>query len=151
MNTSVFNYPPTDENYKKMLSYAEQIKKRREKLGIQSRYTTSEFTGSYQGSLKKQEKWSIKNCKKLNDICMMYNITPDKLFSYITNRLEREYDLKNAETIYEKTMSIPPKHPLDIVNYFPELAKLADEYLEKIIEFTNSRLNSSSHQTNLTF
>lgn len=54
------------------------------------------------------------------------------LYHHILLRIEEEFDLQVANEIYREELGQPPKYALDIVSYFPELARMADDYLDRL-------------------
>ena len=54
------------------------------------------------------------------------------LYHHILVRLGEEFNLDAANEIYRKELGHLPKYALDIVSYFPELGRLADEYLDMV-------------------
>lgn len=47
-----------------------------------------------------------------------------------------------ANKIYEEELGHCPKYTMDIVSYFPELARMADSYLDKLEEVMGKQLNN---------
>ena len=68
----------------------------------------------------------------MNALCEKSNVSLSYLYHRILQRLGEEFDLDSANRIYEEERGHVPKYALDIVSYFPELAKLADDYLDKL-------------------
>ena len=52
-------------------------------------------------------------------------------------RLGEEYDLEQANKIYEQEIGHAPKYALDIVSYFPDLGRLADDFLDRLERLLN--------------
>ena len=55
------------------------------------------------------------------------------LYHFILSKLSEEYDLEAANEIYEKERGYYPEYAMDIVEYFPQLAEKANEYLGRLI------------------
>lgn len=80
----------------------------------------------------KNPSWYHRNRRRMNRICDRANISLSALYHHILVRLGEEYDLDRANEIYEEEVGHAPKYALDIVTYFPELGRLADDYLDRV-------------------
>lgn len=80
----------------------------------------------------KNPSWYHRNRRRMNKICEKANISLSALYHHILVRLGEEYDLDRANEIYEEEVGHAPKYALDIVTYFPELGRLADDYLDRV-------------------
>lgn len=76
--------------------------------------------------------WFQRNNRRMGEICERANAPRKTLYHHILVRLGEEYDLAAANRIYAMENGYPPRYAIDIVSYFPELAALADEYLDKM-------------------
>lgn len=76
--------------------------------------------------------WYQRNRRRMNRISEKLDISLSYLYHHILVRLGEEFNLDAANEIYRKEMGHPPKYALDIVSYFPELGRLADEYLDMV-------------------
>lgn len=97
----------------------------------------SNATSKYRTSstlLPKNPNWYQRNRRRMNRICEKENVTLSFLYYQILLRLGEEYDLDRANAIYEEELGYPPKYPMDIVSYFPELAELATTFLDRLEE-----------------
>ena len=88
-------------------------------------------TNSY--VLPPANKWYYRNKDKLHYICQKLDIPMKEMYRGVLWYLGQEYDLDAANEIYYKRTGIHPKYPMNIVSFFPELEKLADEFLELVI------------------
>ena len=88
-------------------------------------------TNSY--VLPPANKWYYRNKDKLYYICQKLDIPMKEMYRGVLWYLGQEYDLDAANEIYYKRTGIHPKYPMNIVSFFPELEKLADEFLELVI------------------
>ena len=61
------------------------------------------------------------------------------LYHQILVRLGEEYDLDAANKIYCEEVGHAPKYALDIVSYFPELARMATAFIDKLEEKMNTQ------------
>ena len=73
----------------------------------------------------------------MNHICEKANVPLSTLYHHILLRLGEEYDLEQANKIYEQEIGHAPKYALDIVSYFPDLGRLADEFLDRLERLLN--------------
>ena len=81
----------------------------------------------------------IRNRRKINKLCDMANITLSVLYHHILMRVGEEYDLTAAEKIYETERGYKPVYPMDMIDYFPELGRLAEEFLDGLIKLESSK------------
>ena len=81
----------------------------------------------------------IRNRRKINKLCDMANIKLSVLYHHILMRVGEEYDLTAAEKIYETERGYKPVYPMDMIDYFPELSRLAEEFLDGLIKLESSK------------
>lgn len=81
----------------------------------------------------------IRNRRKINKLCDMANTTLSALYHHILMRVGEEYDLTAAEKIYENERGYKPVYPMDMIDYFPELSRLAEEFLNDLIKLESSK------------
>ena len=80
----------------------------------------------------KNPSWYHRNRRRMNHICVKANVPLSTLYHHILVRLGEEYDLEQANKIYEEEIGHAPRYALDIVSYFPDLGRLADEFLDRL-------------------
>lgn len=80
----------------------------------------------------KNPSWYCRNQRKMRRICNASGKEMTELIHNVLLRLGEEYDLDAANDIYVNELGFEPEYALDIVNYFPELAELADEYIGNV-------------------
>ena len=85
----------------------------------------------------KNPSWYHRNRRRMNHICEKANVSLSTLYHHILLRLGEEYDLEQANKIYEQEIGHAPKYALDIVSYFPDLGRLADEFLDRLERLLN--------------
>lgn len=90
----------------------------------------------------KNPSWQARNRRRINALCEKANTSISNLYHHVLLRLGEEYDLNAANRIYEEELGHVPKYAMDIVSYFPELARMADAYLDKLEEVTEKQLNN---------
>lgn len=81
----------------------------------------------------------VRNRRKINKLCGMANTTLSVVYHHILMRVGEEYDLTAAEKIYENERGYKPVYPMDMIDYFPELSKLAETFLNGLIELESSK------------
>lgn len=81
----------------------------------------------------------VRNRRKINKLCDMANTTLSVLYHHILMRVGEEYDLTAAEKIYENERGYKPVYPMDMIDYFPELGRLAEEFLNGLIKLESSK------------
>lgn len=111
----------------------------RVKEEIESSKETIDFPSypkqTYQTSstpVPKNPSWYCKNRRRMNIICDKLDIKLSTLYHHILLRLGEEYNLVRANEIYEEENGHTPNYALDIVSYFPELGRMADEFLDRL-------------------
>ena len=85
----------------------------------------------------KNPSWYHRNRRRMIHICEKANVPLSTLYHHILLRLGEEYDLEQANKIYEQEIGHAPKYAIDIVSYFPDLGRLADEFLDRLERLLN--------------
>lgn len=80
----------------------------------------------------KNPSWYERNRRRINFICEIAKCKHSKLYHRVLVRLSEEYNIDEANRIYELEIGHKPQYAIDIVSYFPELGRLADEFLDKL-------------------
>lgn len=80
----------------------------------------------------KNPSWYERNRRRINFICEVGRCKHSKLYHHVLVRLSEEYNIDEANRIYELEIGHKPQYAIDIVSYFPELGRLADEFLDKL-------------------
>lgn len=80
----------------------------------------------------KNPSWYERNRRRINFICEIAKCKHSKLYHHVLVRLSEEYNIDEANRIYELEIGHKPQYAIDIVSYFPELGRLADEFLDKL-------------------
>lgn len=80
--------------------------------------------------LRKNIGWYYDNREAIDVVCDELNMTYSELYHHILHFIGQKYDLKAARRIYEKELGYRPEMPMDIVEYFPQLAEYATTILE---------------------
>ena len=85
----------------------------------------------------KNPSWYHRNRRRMIHICEKANVPLSTLYHHILLRLGEEYDLEQANKIYEQEIGHAPKYAIDIVSYFPDLGGLADDFLDRLERLLN--------------
>lgn len=92
--------------------------------------------------LPETKDWYKRNESRLDRICHEGKITKKQVIHILLKRAGEKYDLGAAKRIYREELGRPPQYALDVVSYFPELTKIADqlmEDMERIIEMNKEQ------------
>lgn len=81
----------------------------------------------------------MRNRRKLNKLCDISGATLPFVYHHLLMRIGEEYDMSAAEKIYENEKGHKPIYPMDIIDYFPELGRFAEEFLDGLIELESRR------------
>lgn len=88
--------------------------------------------------IPKNPSWYARNQRRMYRICNNANAPLSQLHYNIMLKIGEEYDLDKANEIYKKEVGHAPYHPLDLVEHFTDLGKLADSYLDRLEELDRS-------------
>lgn len=88
----------------------------------------------------KNPNWYARNKSRISILCEKANVPVSTLYHVILTRLGEEYNLDAANEIYEKELGHVPKYAMDIVSYFPELGRMADDILDILEKVTEKKL-----------
>ena len=77
----------------------------------------------------KVSEWYMRNRNRISAICKYADMERKELYHQILTFCSEKYDLNAAKKIYKKERGFTPTYAIDIVGYFPELANMADYYL----------------------
>lgn len=84
-------------------------------------------------TLPKNQNWFNRNNLRMAYICDKIGCSRSRLYHRILLRLGAEYDLDYANKVYEQELGHKPKYAIDIVSYFPQLSRMADDYLDGVM------------------
>lgn len=108
---------------------------------VKAKPATLEQSPVYQPSntpIPKNPSWYARNQRRMYRICNNANAPLSQLHYNIMLKIGEEYDLDKANEIYKKEVGHAPYHPLDLVEHFTDLGKLADSYLDRLEELDRS-------------
>ena len=78
------------------------------------------------------EDWYERNRARIYTACVEYGVKYSDIYHSILKRCAEKYDLEAANEVYRQEVGSYPRYAMDIVSYFPELAEVADEFLDSI-------------------
>lgn len=87
-------------------------------------------------AIPKNPSFYERNKRRMNQLCRVANAPLSFLYHNILKRVGEEYDLSAAEKIYEKERGCKPAYPMDMIDYFSDLAIFAESYLDRIEKTT---------------
>lgn len=87
-------------------------------------------------AIPKNPSFYERNKRRMNQLCRVANAPLSFLYHNILKRVGEEYDLSAAEKIYEKERGCKPAYPMDMIDYFSDLAAFAESYLDRIEKTT---------------
>ena len=87
-------------------------------------------------AIPKNPSFYERNKRRMNQLCRVANAPLSFLYHNILKRVGEEYDLSAAEKIYEKERGCKPAYPMDLIDYFSDLATFAESYLDRIEKTT---------------
>lgn len=73
--------------------------------------------------------WYSRNKNRIWKICEKQGIDHQELYHHILSKLGQTYDIRAAREIYKNDRGFYPEYAIDIVGYFPDLSKEADNLL----------------------
>lgn len=89
--------------------------------------------------------WYLKNRKRLRELCDLMNIERRTLYHLILTEIGKTIDIEQSKSIYTRDHGFPPEFIMDVVGYFTKMQKIADEYLDRLLEKYES-LNSDNDE-----
>lgn len=76
--------------------------------------------------------WYKRNKGRIYRICKDAKVETSNLYHYLLKGIGERYDLDAANEIYEQETGHAPEYAMDIVEYFPELGREADKFLNRL-------------------
>lgn len=101
---------------------------------LKTQNTTSyeALPGMSKSSVPKISSWYTQNKDRIARICEKNSWKNKELYHKILEHVGQTYNIGAAKKIYRKENGFYPPYAMDIVGYFPELAQMADEFLEQL-------------------
>lgn len=85
--------------------------------------------------LPKTKSWYDRNVEKMNWICSRLGWQQSTVIHKLLVRIGAEYDLSEADRIYQQETGREKRYMLDLVDYFPELADMATNWINDMIKW----------------
>ena len=101
---------------------------------LKSQNTTSYevLPGMSKSSVPKISSWYTQNKDRIARICEKNGWKNKELYHKILEHVGQTYNIGAAKKIYKRENGFYPPYAMDVVGYFPELAQMADEFLEQL-------------------
>lgn len=101
---------------------------------LKSQITQSyaEVPGMSQSSVPKISSWYIQNKDRIARICEKNGWSNKLIYHKILEHIGKTYNIGAAKKIYRKENGFYPPYAMDIVGYFPELAEMANDFLNEL-------------------
>lgn len=80
-----------------------------------------------------KKSWYLKNRKVLRALCDAMEIDLRTLYHLILVEIDKSIDFRQAESIYTRDHGYAPVYAMDVVEYFTDMQKIADEYLARLL------------------
>lgn len=85
--------------------------------------------------LPKTKSWYDRNVEKINWICSRLGWQQSTVIHKLLVRVGAEYDLNEADRIYQQETGHEKRYMLDLVDYFPELADMATNWINEMLNW----------------
>ena len=85
--------------------------------------------------LPKTKSWYDRNVEKINWICSRLGWQQSTVIHKLLVRVGAEYDLNEADRIYQQETGHEKRYMLDLVDYFPELADMATNWIDEMLNW----------------
>lgn len=77
--------------------------------------------------------WFKEHNKDMSIICEKMSIDRKSLYHMILSRISNQLDWKQAMSIYTVERGYPPTYAMDLIEYFVQMQKIANEYLDELM------------------
>lgn len=88
--------------------------------------------GMSQSSVPKISSWYIQNKDRIARICEKNSWKNKELYHKILEHVGQTYNIGAAKKIYKRENGFYPPYVMDVVGYFPELAEMANDFLNEL-------------------
>ena len=101
---------------------------------LKTKNTTSyeALPGMSKSSVPKISSWYIQNKDRIARICEKNSWKNKELYHKILEHVGQPYNIGAAKKIYRKENGFYPPYVMDVVGYFPELAEIANDFLNEL-------------------
>lgn len=101
-------------------------------LKTQNTRSCAELPGMSHSSVPKISSWYIQNKDRIARICEKNGWKNKELYHKILEHVGQTYNIGAAKKIYRKENGFYPPYVMDVVGYFPELAEMANDFLNQL-------------------
>ena len=88
--------------------------------------------GMSKSSVPKISSWYTQNKDRIARICEKNGWKNKELYHKILEHVGQTYNIGAAKKIYRKENGFYPPYVMDVVGYFPELAEMANDFLNEL-------------------
>ena len=101
-------------------------------LKTQNTTSYTALPGMSQSSVPKISSWYTQNKDRIARICEKNGWKNKELYHKILEHVGQTYNIGAAKKIYKKENGFYPPYVMDVVGYFPELAEMANDFLNQL-------------------
>ena len=101
-------------------------------LKTQNTTSYAELPGMSKSSVPKISSWYTQNKDRIARICEKNGWKNKELYHKILEHVGQTYNIGAAKKIYRKENGFYPPYVMDVVGYFPELAEMANDFLNQL-------------------
>ena len=101
-------------------------------LKTQNTTSYAELPGMSKSSVPKISSWYIQNKDRIARICEKNSWKNKELYHKILEHVGQTYNIGAAKKIYKRENGFYPPYVMDVVGYFPELAEMANDFLNEL-------------------
>ena len=101
-------------------------------LKTQNTTSYAELPGMSKSSVPKISSWYIQNKDRIARICEKNGWKNKELYHKILEHVGQTYNIGAAKKIYKRENGFYPPYVMDVVGYFPELAEMANDFLNEL-------------------
>ena len=101
-------------------------------LKTQNTTSYAELPGMSKSSVPKISSWYTQNKDRIAIICEKNGWKNKELYHKILEHVGQTYNIGAAKKIYKRENRFYPSYVMDVVGYFPELAEMANDFLNQL-------------------
>ena len=101
-------------------------------LKTQNTTSYAELPGMSKSSVPKISSWYTQNKDRIARICEKNGWKNKELYHKILEHVGQTYNIGAAKKIYKRENGFYPPYVMDVVGYFPELAEMANDFLNQL-------------------
>lgn len=91
--------------------------------------------------LPERDDWYSKVNLQIETVCKAYNVSRRSVHHIILSQISRFYDIDYAKLIYVQENGKLPDYPMDVVAYFPQLQREAENVVETLYAVVQRKMN----------